>query len=163
MNPYKPSEAEKREARDDKFIEKDLFNLKIVYDFKMLRPRMTAFVLQSVTPAGEEKIKERWRPEWTKAINEDDIIGMVKLIITCHRSAGKASLLWSINEAVKEAENGMVVGQQKLKWLELQYNSYTKMKLRKELRWKIRVMSTTWSGDVNPRQFQTRQTSQAYS
>ena len=81
----------------------------------MLRLKMTAFVLQSVTPAGEEKIKERCRPEWTKAINEDDIIGMVKLIITCHRSAGKASLLCSINEAVKEAENGMVEGQQKLK------------------------------------------------
>jgi len=88
VNPYKLSEAEKREARDDKFIEKDLFNLKIVYDFKMLRPKMTAFVLQSVTPVGEEKIKERCR-----AINEDDIIGMVKLIITCHTSTGKASLL----------------------------------------------------------------------
>ena len=48
---------------------------------------MAAFVLQSVTPAGEE----RYRPEWTKAINEDDIIGMVKLIITCHTSTGKAS------------------------------------------------------------------------
>ena len=45
----------------------------------MLRPKMTAFVLQSITPVGEEKIKERCR-----AINEDDIIGMVKLIITCH-------------------------------------------------------------------------------
>ena len=52
----------------------------------MLRPKMTAFVLQSVTPVGEEKIKERCR-----AINEDDIIGMVKLIITCHTSTGKAS------------------------------------------------------------------------
>ena len=26
-----------------------------------------------------------------EAINEDDIIGMVKLIITCHTSTGKAS------------------------------------------------------------------------
>jgi len=52
---------------------------------------MTAFVLQSITPAGEEKIKERYRLEYTKAINEDDIIGMVKLIITCHTSTGKAS------------------------------------------------------------------------
>ena len=31
---------------------------------------------------------------------------------------------------------GMVVGQQKLKWLEFQNNSNTKMKLRKELWWK---------------------------
>ena len=50
--------------KDDKFIEKDLFNLvdsskKIVDDFKMLRPKMTAFVLQSIIRAGEEKIKER--------------------------------------------------------------------------------------------------------
>jgi len=43
---------------------------------------MTAFVLQSITPAGEEKIKERYRSEWTKVINEDEIIGMVKLVIT---------------------------------------------------------------------------------
>ena len=57
----------------------------------MIRPKMTAFVLQSTTPAGEEKIKERYRPEWTKAINEDDIIAMVKLIIICHLSTGKAS------------------------------------------------------------------------
>jgi hypothetical protein len=96
IKPYKPSEAEKREAKDDKLVEKDLFNLidsskKIVDDFKMLRPKMTALVLQSITPAGEEKIKERYRQEWTKAINEDDIIGMVKLIITCHTSTGKAS------------------------------------------------------------------------
>ena len=62
-------DLEIREARHDKFIEKDLFNLidsskKIVDDFKML-------------------IKERYR---TKAINEDDIIGIVKLIIRCHIS-----------------------------------------------------------------------------
>ena len=55
-------------SNDDKFIEKDLFNLidsskKIVDDFKNLKPKMTAFVLQSITPAGEEKIKERYRPE----------------------------------------------------------------------------------------------------
>ena len=30
LKPYKPSEAEKREAKDDKFIEKDLFNLSIL-------------------------------------------------------------------------------------------------------------------------------------
>ena len=52
IKPYKPSEAEK-----------DLFNLidsskKIVDDFKMLRPKMTAFVLQSINPAEEEKIKD---------------------------------------------------------------------------------------------------------
>ena len=71
--------SDKLAGRDDKFIEKDLFNLidsskKIVDDFKNLKPKMTAFVLQSITLAGEEKIKERYRPEWTKAINEDDII-----------------------------------------------------------------------------------------
>jgi hypothetical protein len=38
---------------------------------------------------------------------------------------------------------GMVVGQQKLKWLEFQYNSNTKMKLRKELWWKTRATPTT--------------------
>ena len=43
LKPYKPSEADELAARDDKFIEKDLFNLidsskKIVDDFKMLRP-----------------------------------------------------------------------------------------------------------------------------
>ena len=54
----------------------------------MLRTKVTPFVLQSITPAGEEKIKERYRQEWTKAINEDDIIGMIKLIITCHTSTG---------------------------------------------------------------------------
>ena len=75
LKPYKPSEAKKLAARDNKFIEKDLFNLidsskKIVDDFKMLRPKMTAFVLQSITPAREEKIKERYRPEWVKAINQ---------------------------------------------------------------------------------------------
>ncbi len=85
VTPYKLSEADKRAAKDDKFIEKDLFNLidsskKIVDDFKNLKPKMTAFVLQSITPAGEEKIKERYRPEWTKAINEDDFIGLIKLI-----------------------------------------------------------------------------------
>ena len=72
----------------------DLFNLidsskKIVDDFRMIRPKMTAFVLQSITPAGEEKIKERYRSEWTKAINEDDIIAIIKLVIICHTSTGK--------------------------------------------------------------------------
>jgi len=48
---------------------------------------MTAFVLQSITPAGEE----RYRSEWMKVINEDEIIGMVKLVITWNTSTGKAS------------------------------------------------------------------------
>jgi hypothetical protein len=67
----------------------------LLVNFKSYRKRdtirgeiVTAFVLQSITPVGEEKIKERCR-----AINEDDIIGLVKLIITCHSSTGKASLL----------------------------------------------------------------------
>ena len=52
---FKPSEAQKAAAEDDKFVEKDLFNLidsskKIVDDFRMIRPKMTAFVLQSITP-----------------------------------------------------------------------------------------------------------------
>jgi len=55
----------------------------------MIRPKITAFVLQSITPACEEKIKEQYRPEWSKAIDEDDIVGMVELIITCHSSTGK--------------------------------------------------------------------------
>ena len=64
LKPYKPSEDDKLAARDDKFFKEDLFNLidsskKIVDDFKMLSTKMTAFVLQSITPAGEEKIKER--------------------------------------------------------------------------------------------------------
>ena len=49
INYFKPSEAQKAAAEDDKFVEKDLFNLidkKIVDDFRMIRPKMTAFVLQ---------------------------------------------------------------------------------------------------------------------
>ena len=57
----------------------------------MIRPKMTAFLLQSITPAGKEKIKERYSLGWTKAINEDNIIAMVKLIIIYHSSTGKAS------------------------------------------------------------------------
>ena len=61
LKPYKPSEAEKLAARDDKFVEKNLFNLidsskKIVDLFKMLKPKR-AFVLQSIIPAGKEKIR----------------------------------------------------------------------------------------------------------
>jgi hypothetical protein len=48
-------------------------------------------ILQSITPAGEAKFKERCRPEWTTAIHEDNIIAMVKLIISCHSSTDKAS------------------------------------------------------------------------
>jgi len=66
---------------------------------------MTAFVLQSITPAGEEKIKERYRPEWSKAIDEDDIVGMIKLIITCHSSTGKASEFTDKFIAVEEYRN----------------------------------------------------------
>ena len=110
INYFKPSEAQKAEAKDDKFIEKDLFNLidsskKIVDDFRMIRPKMTAFVLQSITPAGEEKIKERYRPEWTKALSDDDIIEMIKLIITCHSSTGKASEFTDKFIAVEEYRN----------------------------------------------------------
>ena len=73
LRPYKPTEEQKAAAGVDRFLEKDLFNLidsskKIVDDFRMIRPKMTAFVLQSITPAGEKKIKERYRPEWTKCI-----------------------------------------------------------------------------------------------
>jgi hypothetical protein len=65
---YKPSENENLAARDDKFLEKDLLNSfdsskKIVDDFKMLRPKMTAFVLRSIITAGEDKMKQRYRPE----------------------------------------------------------------------------------------------------
>ena len=66
----------------------------------MLRPKMTAFVLQSVTPAGEEKIKELYRQEWTQAINEDD-----KLIITYHTSRGKASEFTDKFIAVEDYRN----------------------------------------------------------
>ena len=60
-------------------------------------------MLQSISRAGEEKIKERYRQEWTKAINEDDIIGMVKLIITWH--TGKASEFTDKFIAVEDYRN----------------------------------------------------------
>jgi hypothetical protein len=78
---------------------------KKVDNFKNLKPKMTAFVLQSITPAGEEKIKERYRPEWTKAINEDDFIGLIKLIVTCHTSTGKASEFTDKFIAVEDYRN----------------------------------------------------------
>ena len=110
LTPYKPTEVEKTAAGEDKFVEKDLFNRidsskKIVDDFRMIRPKMTAFVLQSITSAGEEKIKERYRPEWSKAINDDDIVGMIKLITTCHSSTGKASEFTDKFIAVEEYRN----------------------------------------------------------
>ena len=51
INYFKPSEVQKAAAKDDKFIEKDLFNLidsskKDVDDFRMIRPKMTAFELR---------------------------------------------------------------------------------------------------------------------
>ena len=46
----------------------------------MICPKMTAFVLQSITPAVEAKIKERYHPERTTAINEDDIVAMVPIL-----------------------------------------------------------------------------------
>ena len=58
FKPYKPSDAEKLSARDDKFVEKHLFNLidsckKTVDNLKMLRPKMTAF-----TPLPERRRKD---------------------------------------------------------------------------------------------------------
>ena len=63
VTPYKPSEADKLAVRDDKFIEKGLFNLidsskKIVDDFKNLKPKMTAFVLQSITLPERRRLRK---------------------------------------------------------------------------------------------------------
>ena len=52
-----------------------------------------------------QKIKERYLPEWTKVINEDDMITMVKLIIICHSSTGKASEFTDKFIAVEEYRN----------------------------------------------------------
>jgi hypothetical protein len=93
---YKPSEEERASANEDKFAEKILTctvesRMKLVEDFRMIRPKMTSYVMQSITEAGEKTLKERYRLEWQKAINEDDVTGMIELIIKCHTTSGKAS------------------------------------------------------------------------
>jgi len=62
LRPHKPTEAEKAATGVDRFLEKNPFNRidssnKIIDDFRMIRRKMTAFVLQSITPAGEEPEK----------------------------------------------------------------------------------------------------------
>jgi hypothetical protein len=39
--------------------------MKLVEDFRMIRPKMTSYVLQSITEAGEKmSLKERFRLVW---------------------------------------------------------------------------------------------------
>lgn len=69
-------------AGGDRFLEKDLFNLidsskKDVDEFRMILPKNDS--------------KERCHPQWTTSNHEENIIAMVKLIITCNSSTGKAS------------------------------------------------------------------------
>ena len=61
---YKPSEEERASANEDKFAEKILTctvesRMKLVEDFRMIRPKMTSYVMQSITEAGEKTLKER--------------------------------------------------------------------------------------------------------
>jgi len=84
----KPSEDERPSVNDDKFAEKVLTctiesRMKLVEDFKMIRPQVTSYVLQSIEEAGEMTLKERCRLVWHEAINEDDVTGMIELIINC--------------------------------------------------------------------------------
>ena len=93
---YQPSAEERASANEDKFAEKVLTctvesRMKLVDDFRMIKPKMESYVLESITEAGEKALKERYRLEWQKAINEDDIVGMIDLIIKCHTTSGKAS------------------------------------------------------------------------
>jgi len=93
--PYKPT----YEQKVDRFLKKYLFKLidcKIVDDFRMLHPKMTAFVLHNITPAVEAKIKERYHPERTTAINEDDIIAMVRSLPTNSLSLTLPTALFAV-------------------------------------------------------------------
>jgi hypothetical protein len=85
VKPYKPSEDKKCAARDDKFLEKVLLN--------------------SINSSEKIVDDERYRPEWMKAINEENIVEMVNLIITCHTSMGKASESTDKFIAVEEHRN----------------------------------------------------------
>jgi hypothetical protein len=111
---YKPSENERASANEDKFAEKILTctvesRMKLVEDFRMIRPRMTSYVMQSITEAGEKTLKERYRLEWQKAINEDGVTGMIELIIKCHTTPGKASSYADKRRAEEKYRNHLPV------------------------------------------------------
>ena len=111
---YKPSADERASANEDKFAEKILTctvesRMKLVEDFKMIRPKMTSYVMQSITEAGEKTLKERYRLEWQKAINEDDVTGMIELIIKCHTTSGKASSYADKRRAEEKYRNHLYI------------------------------------------------------
>jgi len=111
---YKPQEDEIESAKEDKFAEKVLActiesRMKLVDDFRMIRPKMTSYVLQSITEAGEKTLNERYRLEWKKAINEDDVTGMIDLIIKCHTTSGKASSYADKRRAEEKYRNHLYI------------------------------------------------------
>jgi len=58
---YKPSENERVSANGDKFDEKVLVctvesRMKLVDDFRMIRSKMTSYVLQFITETGEIRV-----------------------------------------------------------------------------------------------------------
>ena len=84
-------------------------SMKLIEDFRMIRPKMTSYVLQSITEAGEKTLKERYRLEWQKAINEDDVNGMIDLIIKCHTTSGKASSYADKRRAEEKYRNHLYI------------------------------------------------------
>ena len=83
--------------------------MKLVEDFRMIRPKMTSYVMQCITEAGEKTLKERYRIEWQKTINEDDVTGMIELIIKCHTTSGKASSYADKRRAEEKYRNHLYI------------------------------------------------------
>jgi hypothetical protein len=57
----------------------------------------------------EKTLKERYRLEWQKAINEDDVTGMIELIIKYHTTSGKASSYADKRRAEEKYRNHLYI------------------------------------------------------
>ena len=110
ISAYTPTPEEKSAAAEDEFLKKKIFIImdersKLTTEWRLLKPKLGSYLISALSEASVTSIQEKHRIAWTAAVQEDDIVAMMKIIVQCVTATGKTSNFADVQLAKKKYEN----------------------------------------------------------
>jgi Lon protease-like protein len=104
---YTPNARDRELAKDDVFLKKKIFQAmnersKLMADWKSVQPKMSSYLISALTEASISAIQEKERLEWTNALQKDDTVAMMEIIVRCVTSTGNMAVKLRVTAVIEE-------------------------------------------------------------
>ena len=103
---------------------------KVQSGFRFEQPKIASFILNNCTESSIKRCKNEYKTDFEKAINDNDIVGILDSLKKAHTFRGKAASMTEIQDAISEATNFRWTSPETLPEFKLRWDNLIDKKFR---------------------------------